>query len=169
MGELESAGLPKLKMNEWPNAVQTIIYRQLPPKSGGENGGDGINEVVNTPSEAVNEVVNTPSEVSEGINTPSKNSRETINETINETIKSIPGINKPRLMKRLGKSHAAITRAIAELVAAGEIEHRGSKKTGGYYLTEGENKTAAGGAKGACDMTVYEQRIKCRGRDKKGE
>ena len=33
-------------------------------------------------------------------------------------------------------STSTIERAIAALVKAGKIEHRGSKKTGGYYLVE---------------------------------
>ena len=32
-----------------------------------------------------------------------------------------------------GKGKATIERAVAALIAAGKIEHRGSKKTGGYY------------------------------------
>ena len=151
VGELEGAGLPKLKMNEWPNAVQTIIYRQLQPKSGGENGGDGINEGINIPSEAVNEVVNTPSEA---VNTPSEG-REVVNEVVNSGIvgavlKEIAAhsrIRKPALMAALKVSRATIERAVARLQREGKVEFRGAPKTGGYYLTEGENKTAAGGGK----------------------
>ena len=58
---------------------------------------------------------------------------EAINEAINEAIKHEPGINKPRLSELLGKSKATIERAIANLIADGRIEHRGSKKTSGYY------------------------------------
>ena len=56
-----------------------------------------------------------------------------INEAINEAIKDSPGINKPKLIKLFGKSRATVERAIAELVSASRIEHRGSNKTGGYY------------------------------------
>jgi len=56
-----------------------------------------------------------------------------VNEAINEAIRSLPGINKPRLMKKFCKSKVTVERAIASLVSAGRIEHRGSKKTGGYY------------------------------------
>ncbi len=83
---------------------------------GEKNGGEVVNEVVNIPSEG----------------------SEPINEPINEGIKLEPGINKPGLIKKLGKSRATVKRAVAELIAAGKIEHRGSKKTGGYYLKEGE-------------------------------
>ena len=37
----------------------------------------------------------------------------------------------------LGKSAATVERAVATLVKAGRVEHRGSKKTGGYYLRGG--------------------------------
>ena len=63
---------------------------------------------------------------------------EAINEAINEAIKHEPGINKPRLSELLGKSKATIERAIANLIADGRIEHRGSKKTGGYYPKDAE-------------------------------
>ena len=58
---------------------------------------------------------------------------EAINEVIKEAIRNEPGINKPRLMRLVRKSRATVERAIVALVAAGKIEHRGSKKTGGYY------------------------------------
>ena len=58
---------------------------------------------------------------------------EVINEVIKEAIKNEPGINKPRLVRLVRKSRATVEHAIVALVAAGKIEHRGSKKTGGYY------------------------------------
>ena len=58
---------------------------------------------------------------------------EAINEVIKEAIRNEPGINKPRLVRLVRKSRATVERAIVTLVAAGKIEHRGSKKTGGYY------------------------------------
>lgn len=61
---------------------------------------------------------------------------EPLSEAINEAIKKMPGINKPQLVKMFGKSKATIERAVAALIAAGRIEHRGSKKTGGYYCAE---------------------------------
>ena len=61
---------------------------------------------------------------------------EGINEVIKEAIKSTPGIKTPRLVKAVGKSRATVERALADLVAAHVVEHRGSKKTGGYYLVE---------------------------------
>ena len=61
---------------------------------------------------------------------------EAINEAINEAIKALPGINRPRLLKIVGKSRATVERVLAQLVKAGQVEHRGSKKTGGYFSCE---------------------------------
>ena len=58
---------------------------------------------------------------------------DAISEAINEAIKRSPGINKPRLVKLLGKSRAMVERAISELISSSRIEHRGSRKTDGYY------------------------------------
>ena len=62
--------------------------------------------------------------------------REAINEAINEAIKAHPGINRPQLLKIVGKSRATVERALAQLVKSGLVEHRGSKKTGGYFPCE---------------------------------
>lgn len=59
---------------------------------------------------------------------------EAISKAINEAIKRSPGINKPKLAKLLGKSKATVERAISGLISSSRIEHRGSKKTGGYFL-----------------------------------
>ena len=64
---------------------------------------------------------------SEGLDVPKAR------ETINETIKSRPGISRADLIAVIGRSRSTVARAVAELVAAGTIERRGSKKTGGYY------------------------------------
>ena len=70
---------------------------------------------------------------------------EGINEVIKEAIKSNPGIKKHILVKAVGKSRATVERALADLVAAHVVEHRGSKKTGGYYLvTEGLREAGEG-------------------------
>ena len=59
---------------------------------------------------------------------------DAISEAIKEAIKRSPGINKPKLVKILGKSKATVERAISGLISSFRIEHRGSKKTGGYFL-----------------------------------
>lgn len=70
--------------------------------------------------------------------------REPINEPIIDGIKSrvlavlerYPGKGVPFLVATLHSSSATIERAIAALVAAGKIEHRGSRKTGGYFAVQ---------------------------------
>ena len=47
-------------------------------------------------------------------------------------IKQSPGINRTQLAKLLKVDVKTISRAIAALSAS--VEHRGSKKAGGYYL-----------------------------------
>jgi len=44
-----------------------------------------------------------------------------------------PEVKLPYLKSVVGKSTATVERAVAALVKAGRIEHRGSKKTGGYF------------------------------------
>jgi len=69
---------------------------------------------------------------------------EPINEPLNGELderllklaKTHPGAQLPYMKSVVGKSLATVKRAIAALVAAGLIEHRGSKKTGGYYVKE---------------------------------
>ena len=66
-------------------------------------------------------------------------------EGINEGIKAWllklvathPGVRLPYLKSVIGKSTATVERAVAALVKAGKIEHRGSKKTGGYFAKDG--------------------------------
>ena len=77
-------------------------------------------EPTGEPIEGLNEALNEPMD-------------EPISEAINEAIKTSPGINRPQLVRIVGKSKATVERTIAALIAAGKIEHRGSKKTGGYY------------------------------------
>ena len=57
-------------------------------------------------------------------------------EVISEAIEKEPGINKPRLASLTGKSLATVERTIAALIASGKVEHRGSKRTGGYFTIE---------------------------------
>ena len=64
----------------------------------------------------------------EGIN-------EGIKDWLIKLIERHPGTRLPYLKSVVGASTATVERAIAELVKAGKIEHRGSKKTGGYYVS----------------------------------
>ena len=72
-------------------------------------------------------------QLDEPLDEPVESLNEPLGEPLFETIKSHPGISRAELVVRIGKSRATVARTIAALVAAGKIEHRGSKKTGGYY------------------------------------
>lgn len=65
---------------------------------------------------------------------------EPINEPINlvllQMISKAPGVSKPQLVAKVGKSRATVTRALTALCRAGKVEYRGSKKTGGYFVRE---------------------------------
>lgn len=71
------------------------------------------------------------------------NADETI-EGINEGIKTrivnllekYPGKGVPFLKAALTVSRQTVERAVAALIKAGKIEHRGSKKTGGYFCVQ---------------------------------
>ena len=71
---------------------------------------------------------------------------EGLNDGINEGIKfdvfrlilEKPGCRVPFLTKALSVSRATVERAVAALIVIGKIEHRGSKKTGGYYVVSGK-------------------------------
>ena len=71
---------------------------------------------------AVRDVSNVP------INVP-------INNRVFEAIRRCPGINREQLAKELKVDVKTIGRAIAALLDL--IEHKGSKKTGGYYVVSG--------------------------------
>lgn len=70
---------------------------------------------------------------------------EPINEPINQDletrtlrlIRNFPGKGIPFLMSSLTVSRATVKRALAHLLEAKKVEHRGSKKTGGYWPTNG--------------------------------
>ena len=80
---------------------------------------------------------------SDTINGTINQQREGINEGINEGIKLVlellnrnSGINAPQIAMLLGKGLSTIERTISEGIKMGVIEHRGSKKTGGYYVVK---------------------------------
>ena len=90
------------------------------------NGGfrDGINEGI-MGHDAANEGIN------EGLN-------EGIKFDVFRLILEKPGCRVPFLAKALSVSRATVERAVAALIIIGKIEHRGSKKTGGYYAVSGK-------------------------------
>jgi ATP-dependent DNA helicase RecG len=56
-----------------------------------------------------------------------------LGERIVEMVKLRPGIYRKDIIEETGVSVRTVARCIAELVSGGEIERRGSKKTGGYW------------------------------------
>ncbi|MDO4366328.1 MAG: DUF4172 domain-containing protein [bacterium] len=58
-------------------------------------------------------------------------------------VKTYPGKGMPFLMAALTVSRATVKRALIALIAAGKIEHRGSKKTGGYFCLEKPGRAGA--------------------------
>jgi len=87
------------------------------------------------PNEPLNGPLNDPlREPIEGIN-------EGISSRLVRLISTHPGSRLPYLKSVVGASTATVERAIAALVKAGRVEHRGSKKTGGYFL-RGSCKTS---------------------------
>ena len=72
----------------------------------------------------VDEPMNEP--IDDGIN-------DGINGEVLRLIAKNPGKRVPAFMAKLELSRPTVERAIAVLIKAGKIEHRGSKKTGGYW------------------------------------
>ena len=65
---------------------------------------------------------------------PIEGLNEGINGSILKLVKTHPGVRVPYLHSVVSASRATVERVVSNLVAEGRIEHRGSKKTGGYYL-----------------------------------
>jgi len=74
------------------------------------------------------------------LNTDLCEPRELLNEPLNDRlvklIEAHPGVRLPYLKSVVGASAATVKRVLAVLIAAGRVEHRGSKKTGGYFVRE---------------------------------
>ena len=65
---------------------------------------------------------------------------EPLNEPLNERLVRLvathPGTQLAYLASVVSQSRATVKRAVAALVKSGKVEHRGSKKTGGYYAVK---------------------------------
>jgi predicted HTH transcriptional regulator len=62
---------------------------------------------------------------------------DAITAAIYEAIKLSPGIKRAKLIRIVRKSKATVERCLSSLKAQEKIEYRGSNKTGGYYVVEG--------------------------------
>ena len=118
-----------------------IVVRQGPEHGGIWRISKIITEV--TPNDPVNEPLN-PSD--EPVNEPVKSRTGSVTDSLNDPLKTVilrlireqPGVSRPALVKLTGKSRATITRILSSLQGSGLIEHRGSDKTGGYYVKGGK-------------------------------
>jgi predicted HTH transcriptional regulator len=112
-----------------------------------QNAQSSVNVAENVPLTAKNSRINEKNvKLKEGI-TGHGAANEGLNEGIkNEGIKfdvfrlilEKPGCRVPFLTKALSVSRATVERTVAALIIIGKIEHRGSKKTGGYYAVAGK-------------------------------
>ncbi len=113
---------PKKEKNEAVN----------PEKCAENRNGEVVNEAVNSengPKNQDDEVVN-----------PEKILNNRKDDAVNEPVKAVyivicenPGVRKPTIIAKVGKSRSTVERAIAEMKEQERIEFRGAYKNGGYY------------------------------------
>ena len=75
--------------------------------------------------------------VNEGVNKGLNGALSTLGPTVRATyalIKQYPGLSTPQLAGKCGKGDSTIERHIAILRKKDLVEHRGSDRTGGYYV-----------------------------------
>ena len=85
-----------------------------------------VSEAIRHSDAVINEALNV---LSSGVRTI----KRTIKEGLLKVISRTPGVAGPALIAATGKGRTIVMEALAELRRDGKIEHRGSKKTGGYY------------------------------------
>ena len=104
-------------MESWGRGIANIFRFKTPltPYLSGKGGNGSSSEPINEP-----------------LNEPLNYSNIQV-KTTHDAIKSHPGIGRSGIMAQTGLSLPSVKRYIAELTAKGYIEHRGSKKTGGYF------------------------------------
>ena len=131
---------------DWQSAKRR---RQLLKHSRPKMIGDGINAACDTVNPA-NDIVNSPSDTvnptNDMVNLPNdivKCVRGNANDTVKSLIVQNPGITAVRMIEILNRSSSTVRRAIASLMKSGCIEHRGSDKTGGYYVARETKCTIA--------------------------
>ena len=112
--DCKAKGLRKPLLEEASGRFRIVIWR---PKSTAHMAGNLAEGSQKTPQKG--SLINVP------INVP-------INGKVLKAIERSPGINRRRLAQELQVDVRTIGRALSAL--SGQVEHRGSKKTGGYYL-----------------------------------
>lgn len=106
---LREAGLAPLRIQD--NGIDVVFSIQRRARG---NQGETVNETV---SETVNETVS-----------------ETVKTSLLNAIRENPGIGSAALKAAVGKSRATVMRELAELKRQRLVVHRGSDKTGGYFV-----------------------------------
>ena len=114
--ELKEAGLRDLVIQDWPNAVRSIIYR---------GNTEPVNAPVNTGSAPVN----------------SHDSHRDPALVLLDVIRAHPGLRKTSLATMSGISQAMVKRLIEQDLKS-KIEFRGAPKTGGYYVVDSAGLTS---------------------------
>ena len=101
-----------------------------------------VNGTVNDPIKPADDPIKPADDPINRAADPINDSTDPINASFSDQVlglvKANPGINRQMLAKETGKSVETIKRAVAFLIASSDIEHRGSKKTGGYYPKDAE-------------------------------
>lgn len=90
-------------------------------KAGDDRSNDGI-----TGHGATNDPINHTDD-------PIKGTMASALVQVMDLIEAKPGIQREELARHIGKSVETVKRLISALVASSLVEHRGSKKTGGYF------------------------------------
>lgn len=114
--ECKAKGLREPLLEEVSGRFRIVIWRPSANDQDKIQPPGPVKGLVNVP-------INVPIDVPINETTPGK---------VLSAIKQSPGINRTQLAKLLKVDVKTISRAIAALSAS--VEHRGSKKTGGYYL-----------------------------------
>ena len=115
-------------VNVAENGLSAVENRRNKAKNGGLDEGITGHDAAN---EGINEGITGHDVGNEGLN-------EGIKFDVFRLILEKPGCRVPFLTKALSVSRATVERAVAALIVIGKIEHRGSKKTGGYYVVSGK-------------------------------
>ena len=99
-----------------------------------KQGGEPINEHVNSADDPI-KAENDP------IKAENDSVKTDLKERIYSIIESFPGINRTKIAQEVGKSVETVKRNLAKLKSPiSRIEYRGSKKTGGYYAIQPQDK-----------------------------
>ena len=106
---------------------------------------NGLSAVENRRNKAKNGGLDEGITGHDAANDPINHTDDPINGTVASALVKVmglveakPGIRREELALHIGKSVETVKRLIAALVASSLIEHRGSKKTGGYYAVSGK-------------------------------